>query len=129
MEDCFINLTALISHHLNNNVHVYGFVISDYLHVKTNMFDGFRDFRNGTPQETESETTMNTDVEMVLEDQDAIDQQTFHHAADYVQTWAVQGVFDTNVLLQLYALYKQAVDGPCRNSRPFFWERQSLAKW
>lgn len=56
-------------------------------------------------------------------------EEDFHDAADYVQHWAARGVFETEVLLQLYALYKQAVDGPCCLSRPYIWQRQALAKW
>ncbi|GMH32391.1 hypothetical protein BSKO_00225 [Bryopsis sp. KO-2023] len=56
-------------------------------------------------------------------------EEEFDDAADYVQHWAAQGVFQPDTLLQLYGFYKQATVGPCPLSKPYIWQREALAKW
>jgi acyl-CoA-binding protein len=53
----------------------------------------------------------------------------FEAAAAHVASLAGGDTLNTEVLLQLYGLYKQATSGPCQSFRPSFFDRKARSKW
>lgn len=56
-------------------------------------------------------------------------QLQFEAAAAHVASIAGSGRMNSNSLLQLYGLYKQATEGPCTAFRPSFFDRKARSKW
>nr|XP_023660190.1 acyl-CoA-binding domain-containing protein 4 isoform X2 [Paramormyrops kingsleyae] len=58
-------------------------------------------------------------------------QKRFQAAVDVIQKLPKNGVYrpSYDVMLRFYGLYKQAVCGPCRRSRPGFWDPVGRYKW
>ncbi|XP_048857039.1 acyl-CoA-binding domain-containing protein 4 isoform X2 [Brienomyrus brachyistius] len=58
-------------------------------------------------------------------------QKRFQAAVDVIQKLPKNGVYrpSYDVMLRFYGLYKQAVCGPCRASRPGFWDPVGRYKW
>lgn len=60
------------------------------------------------------------------EDQDSLT-ELFNKAANHVKSLAAK--LEAAVLLQLYAHYKQSLEGKCNTPRPRFYELQAKSKW
>ncbi|KAL4617749.1 acyl-CoA-binding domain-containing protein 4 isoform X1 [Arapaima gigas] len=58
-------------------------------------------------------------------------ERRFRAAVDVIQSLPKNGVYRPSyeVMLRFYGLYKQAVFGPCRSSRPGFWDPVGRYKW
>ncbi|XP_036392178.1 acyl-CoA-binding domain-containing protein 4 isoform X1 [Megalops cyprinoides] len=58
-------------------------------------------------------------------------QRRFQAAVDVIQNLPKNGAYRPSyeVMLRFYGLYKQAVCGPCRVSRPGFWDPVGRYKW
>ncbi|KAJ8245942.1 hypothetical protein GJAV_G00261950 [Gymnothorax javanicus] len=69
-------------------------------------------------------------VESMAESED-ICVRRFRAAVDVIQNLPKNGSYKPSyeVMLRFYGLYKQAVCGPCRHSRPGFWDPVGRYKW
>jgi diazepam-binding inhibitor (GABA receptor modulating acyl-CoA-binding protein) len=53
----------------------------------------------------------------------------FEAATQYVAAASQSGSLDSDALLRLYGLFKQATAGTCNTQRPSFFDRRGRTKW
>lgn len=71
---------------------------------------------------------MSTDKDNFLDDMEMnTTEELFNKASDYVQSIADQ--INSNILLELYGLYKQSTVGKCNTIKPSFFNMRASSKW